>query len=97
MDQPSYEHWWALHARVAKGESLTPAERTLYESGLRQLQEEESHPESLQELRQARATVRARQAELAQLAARREHLEAEIESLEEALTRQTRQLLDVED
>ena len=34
MDEPAYRTWWALHLRVARGESLNAEERAAYEAGL---------------------------------------------------------------
>jgi hypothetical protein len=41
MDEKSYKHWWQLHLCVARGETLTPAERTEYDAGLNLLDKED--------------------------------------------------------
>jgi hypothetical protein len=41
MDQTTYERWWQLHLRVAKGEELDAAEQAIYAAGLMELDAEE--------------------------------------------------------
>ncbi len=96
MDQETYQHWWALHLRVARGEPLTPEERAAYDNGLAELDQRETMPRVGETARAMRATVAALAAEHAVLAARRQELDAEIARLEAALGKQARQLLGVE-
>ncbi len=37
MDDATYQRWWQLHLRVAKGEELDPSEQMVYDSGLKVL------------------------------------------------------------
>jgi cell division protein FtsB len=93
MDETTYYSWWALHLRVARGESLNSQEQATYDVGLRQMHQEERYNQDITTLRQARATVAALEAEQARWCAPREQLEAEIVTLEAALSERTRQLL----
>lgn len=95
MDAITYQTWWALHLRVARGEGLSAEAQVSYEAGLQQLHQEEAWDHDIVTLRQARATVAALEAEQAQWRTRREQLDAEIVTLEAALSERTRQLLDV--
>ncbi len=97
MDEATFRSWHALHVRVAREEELSDAERTTYEAGLKQLDEEEQLPGGLEELRRTRAALRAASEENARLAARRDALEAEIKALEKALSERARQLLCIEE
>lgn len=97
MDETTYQQWWSLHLRVARGESLTAEEQAVYQEGLRCLHQEESVNGDIATLRQVRATVAALEAKHAHLHARRDKLEAEITVLEAALSDRTRQLLAVGD
>ena len=38
MPEFDYETWWALHLRIARGESLLEQETAAYESGLTYLE-----------------------------------------------------------
>jgi len=35
MDDAKYRRWWQLHLRVARGETLNPAEQAEYARGLK--------------------------------------------------------------
>ena len=95
MDEIMYHAWWALHLHAARGESLNPEKQVAYEAGLRQMHQEEMYDQAVATLRQARAAVAALETEQAQWRTRREQLEAEIVTLEAALSERTRQLLSV--
>jgi hypothetical protein len=41
MEENQYKIWWELHRRVAKGETLSEEERSVYEAGRAELQAEE--------------------------------------------------------
>lgn len=66
MDAAAQQHWWELHLRVARGESLTPEERNLYEATLRQLDESERLPH-LNDAKVARDNLHRHEAERARL------------------------------
>jgi hypothetical protein len=97
MDEPTYQAWWALHLRVARGETLDAEARADYEAGLKQLHQEESLEDGAASLRQARASVQAVEAEHTRLRARREQLDAEIAALEAMLDAGTREQLALKD
>jgi hypothetical protein len=40
MDQATYQRWWPLHLRAARGEELHDEERSFYEEGRRSLEQE---------------------------------------------------------
>src|SRR5690349_3632630 len=91
MDQATYQRWWALHLRAARGESLDPGEQALFESGRRQLEQEEDLSGQGNELSRAHADLSALESERSSLEARRRQLEAEITRLEAALNPPVRQ------
>ncbi len=74
MDPDTYQRWWALHLRVARGETLSAEERPFYEAGLKQLQQEETLKDPSDSIRELRAGIAALQAEHAQLHAQSEKL-----------------------
>lgn len=83
MDEATFRSWHALHVRVARKEELTGEERTVYEAGLKQLDQEEHLPACLEELHRARAALRTLAEENARLVERRRALAAVIASLEQ--------------
>ena len=87
------QEWSALHIRAARGETLSPEERAVYEAGLKQLEEGESYPGVLTLLKQARAQTAALEAEQAELRVRHDARKARIAVLEAALDERTRQAL----
>lgn len=95
MDQTTYQHWWQLHLRVARGESLGPKEQSSYDAGRRELEREERLLETT-EARESREQLAALEAEHAALETRRQQLDTEIAELEARLRDQTRQYLGVE-
>ena len=97
MAEITYQTWWALHLRVAHNERLNAEEQPVYETGLRQLYQEEILNGDVATLRKAQAEVAVLEAETSKLHARRDKLEAEIAALEAALSERTRCLLDVEE
>lgn len=97
MDQATYQRWWPLHLRVARGEELSAEERPLYEAGLRQVEQDDLSAVSATAIQEARAAVAVLETEHAALVARRRQLDEEIASLEKALGQQARDPLGVED
>jgi hypothetical protein len=89
--------WRALHLRHASGDSLTDEERALYESGLRELEQGESFPGDLEELRRLRAELRRLKAENTELEAKSRALDQEIATLEAKLDPRIRALLDIKE
>ncbi len=90
MDQETYQRWWPLHLRVARGAALTAEEQSVYEEGLAQLEAGERLDAAITGAQQARADVTRLEAEHAQLVAQREQLGETITALETALGQQTR-------
>ena len=96
MDQTTYQPWWQLHLRVARGDSLSPDEQSSYHAGRRELEREERLLET-EQAKQAREHLAALEAEHADLERRRQQLDAEIGRLESQLEDHTRQYLGVGD
>ncbi len=87
MDQISYEQWWRLHVRAARGESLDMAERAAYEAGLAHLDAEEKTTwgdNELMLLRQLRSEVERLELTHAQLQSKSQRLDRQIWTLEGA-------------
>ena len=95
MDRTTYQQWWQLHLRVARGGSLGPDEQTSYNAGRRELEREERLLETM-EARESREQLAALETEHAALETQRQQLDAEIAELESRLRDQTRQYLGVE-
>jgi hypothetical protein len=96
VDQATFQRWWELHLRVARGESLTSEERATYNAGLQELEKDEKLQE-VRSTREVREQLRALEAERMNLEARRRVLESKIADLERRLHAETRHLLGVED
>lgn len=92
---PSYQRWWELHLRIARGESLSAEERAVYDTTRRELEDNELVP--LQVAKQAREELRGLEAERRRLEVRRQELNAEIAALESNLAPQARELLGAEE
>ena len=54
---PSYQRWWELHVRVARGDRLSLEDRAVYDTTRRALEESETL-EPLQNVKQARGIAR---------------------------------------
>lgn len=89
------QQWWALHVRVARGESLAEEERSVYEAGLRQREQEEPLRADISSLQAARSSLAALEIEQTRLRKKRAELDAEIATLEASLNERTRRLLGV--
>ncbi len=96
MSEFDYESWWALHLRVAKGESLSAQETTAYESGLIHLEGQAvGADETLTYLRSLRSAINRAAALHKDLVARSAALDSKIVALESAYQQQTGQVLDL--
>jgi len=93
---PTYQRWWQLHLRVARGERLSPAERAVYDAGRRELEDNETL-EPLQNAKQAREELRELEEQRRGLEQRRQELDAEIAAIESALAPRARELLGAEE
>ncbi len=86
MDQATFQRWWEIHLRVAKGDSLNSEEQAVYDA----VRQELERNESLQEVRSTREVLenlKALEAERSKLESRRQELESEIAALEKRLVR----------
>ncbi len=90
MDQQAYNRWWALHVRVALGETLAAADHGFYEAGMKERDADDELHGAGQAVGKARAALATLDAENAQLRAQSEKLNAEIVNLEEASATPTR-------
>ncbi len=96
MSEFDYDTWWALHLRVAKGESLSEQETAEYESGLKHLEGQPTgDDEALVYLRSLRAAISRAATLHTALTARSVALDSEIALLESAYQQQTGQALDL--
>lgn len=95
MGESLFQTWWALHVRVARGESLTADEYAFYDSHRHDLESDEQS-QWLLGAKHARNDLTSLESEHSQLEQRRQALDAEIRLLESRLGQQTRQLLGVE-
>ena len=93
MDQQAYDRWWALHVRVALGETLANGDQAFYEAGKTEFDAVDELRHADLGIREARAALAKLEADNAQLRDRNQKLNAEIAALEHALDRKSRQLL----
>jgi len=87
MDQASYQQWWLLHLRAARGESLSAGEQAIYEVGLAELDAEEKllwEGADLDLLRRLKGEVERLEATHVQLQAASQRLDRRIWMLEGA-------------
>lgn len=87
MDQITYERWWQLHLRVARGNEMDAAEQAVYEAGLIELDAEEKvqwTDSDLMRLRRLKAEVEGLQTTHLQLQTTSQRLERQIWTLEGA-------------
>lgn len=87
MDQATYQQWWQLHIRAARGESLSAGEQAIYEAGLAELDAEEKllrENANLDLLRRLKAEVERLEATHTQLQTRSQRLDRRIWMLEGA-------------
>lgn len=87
MDKETLQKWQRLHTRHVSGETLSPQEQALYQSGLRELEQSETiGSATIDRIRELRQKLR-------KLDAERLRLEEEARRLEAALDERTRQQL----
>ncbi len=94
MNQNAKEQWWELHVKKARGEGLSEEEEQRYGAELAK-QDQDSGPGDIGLLQKLRMEVVSQADENAMLRARIAGLEAEIQTLENALSKQTKELLGV--
>lgn len=87
--------WWDLHLRKVRGDSLSEAEQQRYDAELARHDREEAPLGRVEAMRQLRDAATALTRDNAQLRERLAQLEAEIRTVEQALSRQSRELLGV--
>jgi hypothetical protein len=95
MGESTFQTWWELHVRVARGESLTAEESAFYDSHRHDLETGEQSQLVLG-AKHARDDLTALESERSQLEQRRQELDAEIRLLESRMGEETRRLLGVE-
>ncbi len=87
MSETYNEHWWHLHLRASKGETLNAAERGLYEEGLANMDAAERsrvHAADLAELQRLKLEVEGLEATRVRLEAKSDWLDRQIWTLEGA-------------
>ena len=80
MDQATYQQWWQLHLRVARGDHLSSDERSFYDAGLSEIEQEAPPLDAAAE--RSQDALAAREAEKEILMRSRRELDAEIADLE---------------
>jgi len=87
IDEQTYQRWWNLHLRVARGDKLDSAEHAFYESVRQHLEGEETLHAPTPGLEALQAAIKSLESEHSGLEARRRQLETEIAALENALSK----------
>ena len=87
IDEQTYQRWWNLHLRVARGDKLDSAEHAFYESVRQHLEGEETLHAPAPGLGALQAVIKSLESEHSGLEARRRQLETEIAALESALSK----------
>ena len=85
MGESTFQTWWKLHVRVARGESLTGEEGAFYEPHRQDLETNEQS-QLLLGAKSARDDLTALDSERSLLEQRRQDLDAEIRLLESRMT-----------
>ena len=70
IDQQTYQRWWNLHLRVARGDKLDSADQAFYESVRQQLEGEETLRAPAPELGALQAVIKSLESEHSGLEAR---------------------------
>jgi len=86
MDPTTYEIWWQLHLRAAKGETLSPVEEAEYQAGTAKFDKEEQsqlRTNSLTALLKLRTKIDELQAIHSKLLATSTQLDAQIKVMEQ--------------
>ncbi|MBU0511938.1 MAG: hypothetical protein KJ638_09595 [Chloroflexi bacterium] len=99
MDEKTYQRWWQLHLRTARGERLATSEQAEYSYGLESLDKEEKgqiEAAALVSLRRIRDQIMRLQTNHARLAAKSARFDEKIATLESAYRSLTSYELDVE-
>jgi hypothetical protein len=97
MDHATYRRWWALHVRVALGETLTAEERAFYDAGATEIDRQEDLGADDGAIGAARARLAVLEADTAHWRGRSQRLNEEIAAVEAALAKRTEQLLSVKE
>ena len=97
IDQQTYQRWWNLHLRVARGDKLDSADQAFYESVRQQPEGEETLRALAPDLGALQAVIKSLESEHSGLEARRRQLETEIAALESSLRKSIGQPLGVGD
>jgi septal ring factor EnvC (AmiA/AmiB activator) len=97
IDQQTYQRWWNLHLRVARGDKLDSADHAYYESVRQQLEGEETLRAAAPDLGTLQTVIKSLESEHSGLEARRRQLETEIAALEGSLRKSIGQPLGVGD
>ncbi len=92
----TYQRWWGLHVRVARGDRLSPEDQAVYDTTRRELEDDETL-EPLQDAKQAREELRDLEVQRRWLEQRRQELDTEIAAIESTLAPQARELLGAEE
>lgn len=87
--------WWELHLRQARGEPLSGDEQQRYDAEIARHDQEVPAQRPIEALKVMRAAAAALAHENTELRLRIERLEGEIRTLEQALSRQSRELLGI--
>ncbi|MFM9962652.1 MAG: hypothetical protein ACKV2Q_15685 [Planctomycetaceae bacterium] len=89
MTESAYQSWWPLHLRVARGESLTPDEKSFYDATCQDFDSDEQQ-QPLRTAQLAKAKLQTLEVERTQLEQRRRQLDTQITALENRLSQSTR-------
>lgn len=87
MDEKTYERWWQLHLRVAKGETLLAEEKVEYETGSALMDQEEAEtlkPNTLRMLQTFKVRIQELENEHRDLVRQNKKLDQKIKRLEKA-------------
>ena len=95
MTEATFQSWWPLHLRVARGESLTPDEKGFYDATRHAFDTDEQH-KPLRTAQLAKVELQRLEVERTWLEQHRRQLDTQIAALENRLSESTRQLLGAE-
>lgn len=95
MTESTFQSWWLLHLRVARGELLTDEEKALYDA-TRDAFDGDEQQKPLQTAQLAKVELQRLEIERSRLEQHRRQLDSQIAALESRLSLSTQQLLGAE-
>lgn len=96
-EEGNNKHWWTLHLKKARGQELSEAEQQIYDAEVARLDRTDTGKVDIDALKKLRAEVAELAEQNDELRTRAAELQGQIHNVEKALSKETRDLLGVEE